>query len=57
GDSNVKGIFVYIFGGIMRCDFIAEGIVASVKEVDLTLPLVVLLEGTNVDQGKQILKE
>lgn len=57
GDSNVKGIFVNIFGGIMRCDVIAEGIVAAVKEVDLTLPLVVRLEGTNVDQGKQILKE
>ncbi|REH77126.1 ADP-forming succinate--CoA ligase subunit beta [Staphylococcus felis] len=57
GDSNVKGIFVNIFGGIMRCDVIAEGIVAAVKEVDLALPLVVRLEGTNVDQGKQILKE
>ncbi|PTH15791.1 ADP-forming succinate--CoA ligase subunit beta [Staphylococcus agnetis] len=57
GDSNVKGIFVNIFGGIMRCDVIAEGIVAAVKEVDLTLPLVVRLEGTNVEIGKQILKD
>ncbi len=57
GDDNVKGIFVNIFGGIMRCDIIAEGIVAAVKEVELTLPLVVRLEGTNVDQGKKILKE
>lgn len=53
----MKGIFVNIFGGIMRCDVIAEGIVAAVKEVDLTLPLVVRLEGTNVEIGKQILKD
>ncbi|MBN6204752.1 ADP-forming succinate--CoA ligase subunit beta [Staphylococcus saprophyticus] len=57
GDENVKGIFVNIFGGIMKCDIIAEGIVAAVKEVELTLPLVVRLEGTNVERGKQILKE
>ncbi|WP_412520365.1 ADP-forming succinate--CoA ligase subunit beta [Staphylococcus simulans] len=57
GDEHVKGIFVNIFGGIMRCDVIAEGIVAAVKEVDLTLPLVVRLEGTNVEIGKQILKD
>ncbi|MDK3811264.1 ADP-forming succinate--CoA ligase subunit beta [Staphylococcus pseudintermedius] len=57
GDENVKGIFVNIFGGIMRCDIIAEGIVAAVKEVELTLPLVVHLEGTNVKEGKQILKD
>ncbi|MGS4099576.1 ADP-forming succinate--CoA ligase subunit beta [Staphylococcus pseudintermedius] len=57
GDDNVKGIFVNIFGGIMRCDIIAEGIVAAVKEVGLTLPLVVRLEGTNVKEGKQILKD
>ncbi|AVQ36379.1 ADP-forming succinate--CoA ligase subunit beta [Staphylococcus kloosii] len=56
-DDNVKGIFVNIFGGIMKCDVIAEGIVAAVKEVDLTLPLVVRLEGTNVKEGKEILKE
>ena len=57
GDDNVKGIFVNIFGGIMKCDIIAEGIVAAVKEVELTLPLVVRLEGTNVEKGKEILKE
>ncbi|MDH9160416.1 MULTISPECIES: ADP-forming succinate--CoA ligase subunit beta [Staphylococcus] len=57
GDENVKGIFVNIFGGIMKCDIIAEGIVAAVKEVELTLPLVVRLEGTNVEKGKEILKE
>ncbi|WP_436881639.1 ADP-forming succinate--CoA ligase subunit beta [Staphylococcus gallinarum] len=57
GDENVKGIFVNIFGGIMKCDIIAEGIVAAVKEVELTLPLVVRLEGTNVERGKQILKD
>lgn len=57
GDENVKGIFVNIFGGIMKCDIIAEGIVAAVKEVELTLLLVVRLEGTNVERGKEILKE
>ena len=55
GDDNVKGIFVNIFGGIMKCDVIAEGIVAAVKEVELTLPLVVRLEGTNVERCKAIL--
>ena len=57
GDEHVKGIFVNIFGGIMKCDVIAEGIVAAVKEVELTLPLVVRLEGTNVKRGKEILNE
>jgi len=56
-DSNVKGIFVNIFGGIMRCDIIAEGIIAAAKEVQLNVPLVVRLEGTNVDLGKKILAE
>jgi succinyl-CoA synthetase beta subunit len=51
----VKGILVNIFGGIMRCDTIAEGIVAAAKEVELDVPLVVRLEGTNVDKGKEIL--
>ncbi len=55
GDPNVKGILVNIFGGIMRCDIIAEGVIAAVKEVGLQVPLVVRLEGTNVDQGKAIL--
>ncbi|WP_414046608.1 ADP-forming succinate--CoA ligase subunit beta [Macrococcus equi] len=55
GDEKVKGIFVNIFGGIMKCDVIAEGVVAAAKELELTIPLVVRLEGTNVDQGKEIL--
>lgn len=56
-DSNVKGIFVNIFGGIMKCDVIAEGVVAATKEVGLEIPLVVRLEGTNVDLGKDILQK
>ncbi|MDP3377125.1 MAG: succinate--CoA ligase subunit beta, partial [Brevundimonas sp.] len=56
-DPNVEGILVNIFGGIMRCDVIAEGVVAAVKEVGLKVPLVVRLEGTNVEQGKKILNE
>ncbi|TRW98361.1 ADP-forming succinate--CoA ligase subunit beta [Paracoccus sp. M683] len=56
-DPNVKGILVNIFGGIMRNDIIAEGIVAAVKEVGLQVPLVVRLEGTNVEQGKKIIAE
>ena len=55
-DPNVEGILVNIFGGIMRCDVIAEGVVAAAREVALNVPLVVRLEGTNVDLGKQILK-
>jgi succinyl-CoA synthetase beta subunit len=56
-DPKVKGILVNIFGGIMKCDIIAEGVVAAVKEVGLKVPLVVRLEGTNVDLGKKIIKE
>ncbi len=56
-DPNVKGIFVNIFGGIMKCDTIAEGVVQAVKEVGLEVPLVVRLEGTNVELGKQIIDE
>ncbi|WP_305984813.1 ADP-forming succinate--CoA ligase subunit beta [Roseibium sp. MMSF_3544] len=56
-DPNVKGILVNIFGGIMRCDVIAEGVVAAVKEVGLQVPLVVRLEGTNVELGKKIINE
>ena len=56
-DDNVEGILVNIFGGIMRCDIIAEGVVAAAKEVSLSVPLVVRLEGTNVDQGKQIMAD
>ncbi|MGP0061717.1 MAG: ADP-forming succinate--CoA ligase subunit beta [Beijerinckiaceae bacterium] len=56
-DPKVKGILVNIFGGIMKCDVIAEGVIAAVKEVGLQVPLVVRLEGTNVDIGKKILSE
>ncbi|MBK5933269.1 succinyl-CoA synthetase (ADP-forming) beta subunit [Rhodovulum imhoffii] len=56
-DENVKGILVNIFGGIMRCDVIAEGVVAAVKEVGLQVPLVVRLEGTNVEKGKAIIND
>lgn len=56
-DKNVKGIYVNIFGGIMKCDIIADGVVAATKQVGLEIPLVVRLEGTNVELGKKILKE
>ncbi|MCK0470738.1 ADP-forming succinate--CoA ligase subunit beta [Halalkalibacter sp. APA_J-10(15)] len=56
-DENVKGIFVNIFGGIMKCDIIAEGVIEATKQVGLDIPLVVRLEGTNVDLGKKILNE
>ncbi|MEQ8320170.1 MAG: ADP-forming succinate--CoA ligase subunit beta [Rhodospirillales bacterium] len=56
-DANVEGILVNIFGGIMRCDVIAEGVVAAAKEVNISVPLVVRLEGTNVEKGKQIMAD
>jgi succinyl-CoA synthetase beta subunit len=56
-DPNVKGILVNIFGGIMKCDVIAEGVLAAVKETNLSVPLVVRLEGTNVEKGKQIIRD
>ena len=56
-DPQVKGILVNIFGGIMRCDVIAEGVVSAVKEVGLQVPLVVRLEGTNVEEGKTIIRQ
>ncbi len=56
-DPNVKGILVNIFGGIMRCDIIAEGVIAAAREMSLAVPLVVRLEGTNVELGKQILRD
>ncbi len=55
-DPKVKGILVNIFGGIMKCDVIAEGVVAAVKDVGLKVPLVVRLEGTNVELGKDIIR-
>ena len=54
-DANVKGILVNIFGGIMKCDVIARGVIAAAKNVDLTIPLVVRLEGTNVERGRELL--
>ncbi|MBB97876.1 MAG: succinate--CoA ligase subunit beta, partial [Rhodobacteraceae bacterium] len=56
-DPQVKGILVNIFGGIMRCDVIAEGVIAAVNAVGLKVPLVVRLEGTNVELGKKIIDE
>ena len=56
-DGNVKAIFVNIFGGIMKCDIIAEGLVQATREMGLTVPVVVRLEGTNVDRGRQIIEE
>ena len=56
-DKDVQAILVNIFGGIMRCDIIAEGIVDAIKEIKLEKPLVVRLEGTNVEEGKKILQE
>jgi succinyl-CoA synthetase beta subunit len=56
-DANVKAVLVNIFGGIMKCDVIAEGVIAAVKEVSLEIPLVVRLEGTNVELGKQLLAD
>jgi succinyl-CoA synthetase beta subunit len=56
-DPNVEGVLINIFGGIMRCDVIAEGVVAAAREVNLTVPLVVRLEGTNVELGKRIMAE
>ena len=54
-DSNVKAVLVNIFGGIVKCDVIAQGILAAVKEVHVTLPVVVRLEGTNVEEGRELL--
>ncbi|MEX0745324.1 MAG: ADP-forming succinate--CoA ligase subunit beta [Phycisphaeraceae bacterium] len=55
-DSNVKGVLINIFGGIMRCDIIAEGIIAAARETNIAVPLVVRLEGTNVERGKELLR-
>jgi succinyl-CoA synthetase beta subunit len=56
-DPKVKGILVNIFGGIMKCDVIAEGVLAAVRETSLSVPLVVRLEGTNVEKGKKIIAD
>jgi succinyl-CoA synthetase beta subunit len=55
-NKNIKGILINIFGGIMRCDVLAEGLVEAAKEINLSIPLVVRLAGTNVELGKKILK-
>ena len=57
GDDSVEGILVNIFGGIMRCDVVAEGIISAANEVNISVPLVVRLEGTNVELGKKIIQE
>ena len=57
GDEHVKAVLINIFGGIMRCDIVAEGVVAAAKEVGVNVPIVVRLEGTNVEKGKQILSQ
>ena len=56
-DENVKAILVNIFGGIMNCATIAEGVIAASKELDIKIPLIVRLEGTNVEEGRRLLKE
>ncbi len=56
-DPNVQGVLVNIFGGIMRCDTIAEGIIAAARETNIAVPLVVRLEGTNVERGKELLRD
>jgi succinyl-CoA synthetase beta subunit len=56
-DHNVRAVFVNIFGGILRCDILAEGLVAAVKELNVTLPIVIRMEGTNVERGKQMLRD
>jgi succinyl-CoA synthetase beta subunit len=56
-DKRIKAILINIFGGIMRCDVLARGVVKAAKEVEITLPLIVRLEGTNVEEGRKILKD
>ena len=56
-DPNVQGVLINIFGGIVRCDMIARGVIEAAKEVDVTVPLVVRLEGTNVEEGRRLLNE
>ena len=56
-DKNVKAVLINIFGGILRCDVLAAGVIAAVKELDVKVPIVVRMEGTNVEQGKLMLKD
>jgi succinyl-CoA synthetase beta subunit len=57
GDPHVKGVFINIFGGILRCDVLATGVVNAARELHLTVPIVVRMEGTNVEEGHRILRE
>jgi succinyl-CoA synthetase beta subunit len=57
GDPNVKGVLINIFGGILRCDVLAEGVVQAARKTGISVPVVVRMEGTNVDQGRKILSE
>ena len=56
-DANVRAVFINIFGGILRCDILSEGLVAAVRELDVRLPIVIRMEGTNVETGKQMLRD
>ena len=56
-DPNVKGVLINIFGGILRCDIVAQGVVNAAKRTGMTLPLVIRMDGTNVEEGRRILKE
>ena len=56
-DHNVKAVLINIFGGILRCDVLAQGVIAAVKELGVPVPIVIRMEGTNVDEGKRLLKE
>jgi succinyl-CoA synthetase beta subunit len=56
-DKNVKAVLINIFGGILRCDVLAEGVIAAVKDLGVSLPIVIRMEGTNVEQGKQMLHD
>ena len=56
-DNNVKAVLINIFGGILRCDVLAQGVIAAVKELGVPVPIVIRMEGTNVDEGKRLLRE
>jgi succinyl-CoA synthetase beta subunit len=56
-DTNVKAVLINIFGGILRCDVLAQGVVAAVKELGVPVPIVIRMEGTNVEEGKRLLRE
>lgn len=56
-DAHVKAVLINIFGGILRCDVLAEGVIAAVKELDVKVPVVIRMEGTNVERGKEMLRD